>query len=72
MVTNVLLNRDGIKLYEHGRISQKSAWNRGFLASAIAVGLAQRMPLRDAVARAFHYVHQAIEHAPAPERGLVP
>jgi hydroxymethylpyrimidine/phosphomethylpyrimidine kinase len=73
MVTNVLLNRDGIKLYEHGRISQKKVHGTGdSLASAIAVGLAQRMPLRDAVARAFHYVHQAIEHAPALGKGFGP
>ena len=42
------------------------------LASAIAAGLAQKMSLRDAVARARDYVRKAIETAPGFGRGHGP
>ena len=42
------------------------------MASAIAAGLAQKMTLRDAVARARDYVRRAIETAPGFGRGHGP
>jgi hydroxymethylpyrimidine/phosphomethylpyrimidine kinase len=42
------------------------------LASAIAVGLAQKMALRDAVVRARAYVRQAILTAPGYGKGHGP
>ncbi|HJT42214.1 MAG TPA: bifunctional hydroxymethylpyrimidine kinase/phosphomethylpyrimidine kinase [Rhizomicrobium sp.] len=42
------------------------------LATAIACGLAQKMPLKDAVARAHAYVQEAIRTAPGLGSGLGP
>ncbi|HKY17420.1 MAG TPA: bifunctional hydroxymethylpyrimidine kinase/phosphomethylpyrimidine kinase, partial [Rhizomicrobium sp.] len=42
------------------------------LATAIACGLAQKMPLKDAVARAHAYVQEAIRTAPGLGSGSGP
>lgn len=61
-----LLFHDGkIDRFEDARIASRSTHGTGCtLASAIAAGLAQRLSLYDAVARARAYVRKAIETAP--------
>jgi hydroxymethylpyrimidine/phosphomethylpyrimidine kinase len=69
-----LLFHDGkIDRFEDARIVSRHTHGTGCtLASAIAAGLAQRMSLFDAVARARSYVRQAIEAAPGFGRGHGP
>ena len=59
--------------FEDARIQSRNTHGTGCtLASAIAAGLAQKMSLRDAVARARAYVRAAIETAPGYGGGLGP
>ena len=59
--------------FEDPRIASRNTHGTGCtLASAIAAGLAQKMSLKDAVARARAYVRQAIETAPGFGRGHGP
>jgi hydroxymethylpyrimidine/phosphomethylpyrimidine kinase len=69
-----LLYHDGrMERFEDARIDSRSTHGTGCtLASAIAAGLAQKMSLRDAVARARAYVRRAIETAPGYGRGHGP
>jgi len=69
-----LLFHDGrFDRFEEGRIQSRSTHGTGCtLASAIAAGLAQKMSLFDAVARARAYVRRAIETAPGFGRGHGP
>jgi hydroxymethylpyrimidine/phosphomethylpyrimidine kinase len=69
-----LLFHDGrFDRFEEGRIQSRNTHGTGCtLASAIAAGLAQKMSLLDAVARARAYVRQAIETAPGFGRGHGP
>jgi hydroxymethylpyrimidine/phosphomethylpyrimidine kinase len=69
-----LLFHDGrFDRFEEARIQSRSTHGTGCtLASAIAAGLAQKMSLLDAVARARHYVRRAIETAPGFGRGHGP
>jgi hydroxymethylpyrimidine/phosphomethylpyrimidine kinase len=69
-----LLFHDGrFDRFEDGRIQSRSTHGTGCtLASAIAAGLAQKMSLFDAVARARAYVRRAIETAPGFGRGHGP
>ncbi len=69
-----LLFHDGrFDRFEDARIASRSTHGTGCtLASAIAAGLAQKMGLRDAVARARGYVRRAIETAPGFGRGHGP
>jgi hydroxymethylpyrimidine/phosphomethylpyrimidine kinase len=69
-----LLFHDGrFDRFEDPRIASRSTHGTGCtLASAIAAGLAQKMTLKDAVARARIYVRQAIETAPGFGRGHGP
>lgn len=69
-----LLFHDGrFARFEDQRIQSRSTHGTGCtLASAIAAGLAQKMSLEDAVARARAYVRQAIETAPGFGRGHGP
>ena len=54
-----------VERWEDARIESRSTHGTGCtLASAIAAGLAQKMSLKDAVARARLYVRRAIETAP--------
>lgn len=69
-----LLFHDGkIDRFEDARIPSRSTHGTGCtLASATAAGLAQKMTLRDAVARARAYVRDAIASAPGYGRGHGP
>jgi hydroxymethylpyrimidine/phosphomethylpyrimidine kinase len=69
-----LLVHDGtVDRFEDARIPSRNTHGTGCtLASATAAGLAQKMSLRDAVARARSYVRKAIETAPGFGRGHGP
>lgn len=72
-VIDVLVSADGIELFDGPRIASTSTHGTGCtLASAIATGLAQRLPLGDAVARARAYVVEAIRTAPGLGHGHGP
>lgn len=63
-VIDVLVHASGIELFTFPRIESSSTHGTGCtLSSAIATGLAQHMPLRDAIARAIAYVREVIGHA---------
>jgi len=65
VITDVLLDENGVRRFEDTRIDSKHTHGTGCtLASAVAAGLAQGMPLLDAVERARAYVRRAIETAP--------
>lgn len=62
---DVLATADGTVTFESPRIRTKATHGTGCtLASAIAAGLAQKLDLETAVARARHYVQRAMEKAP--------
>jgi hydroxymethylpyrimidine/phosphomethylpyrimidine kinase len=64
-VRDVLASAEGVEVFESPRIETTSTHGTGCtLASAIAVGLAQGMGLREAVARARGYLMGAIRAAP--------
>jgi hydroxymethylpyrimidine/phosphomethylpyrimidine kinase len=72
-VVDLLFHDGRFDRFEDGRIASRSTHGTGCtLASAIAAGLAQKMGLRDAVARARGYVRKAIETAPGFGRGHGP
>lgn len=72
-VVDLLFHEGRFDRFEDARIESRSTHGTGCtLASAIAAGLAQKMTLRDAVARARTYVRQAIETAPGFGRGHGP
>lgn len=62
--TDVLLTADGFELFSAERIATKNTHGTGCtLASAIAAGLAKKLSLRDAVAQAKNYLHNALVHS---------
>jgi hydroxymethylpyrimidine/phosphomethylpyrimidine kinase len=62
--TDVLLTSDGFELFSAARIATKNTHGTGCtLASAIAAGLAKKLSLRDAVAQAKDYLHNALIHS---------
>jgi hydroxymethylpyrimidine/phosphomethylpyrimidine kinase len=64
-VIDMLATPDGLEEFAEARIVSRHTHGTGCtLASAIATGLAQGMPLREAVARARSYVRAAIATAP--------
>src|SRR3546814_13286463 len=64
-LTDVLLTADGFELFEDSRIATRHTHGTGCtLASAIAAGLAQGLPLIRSVERARAYVRKAVETAP--------
>ena len=64
-VVDVLMTPDGEAVFEGRRIETRHTHGTGCtLASACAAGLAQGLPLRDAVARAWGYVREALLRAP--------
>lgn len=64
-VTDILLTTDGETTYEGERLHTRHTHGTGCtLASACAAGLAQGLPLTQAVARAWAYVHEAMRAAP--------
>ena len=72
-VVDLLFHEGRIDRFEDHRIESRSTHGTGCtLASAIAAGLAQKMTLVDAVARARAYVRRAIETAPGFGRGHGP
>jgi len=72
-VVDLLFHEGRFDRFEDARIASRSTHGTGCtLASAIAAGLAQKMSLRDAVARARTYVRRAIETAPGYGRGHGP
>jgi hydroxymethylpyrimidine/phosphomethylpyrimidine kinase len=65
IVVDVLATPDGVEEFAEARIVSRHTHGTGCtLASAIATGLAQGMPLREAVLRARSYVRAAIATAP--------
>jgi len=73
LVVDLLFHDGKIDRFADRRIASRSTHGTGCtLASAIAAGLAQKMSLRDAVARARLYVRKAIETAPGYGRGHGP
>lgn len=68
-----LVAGDGAVTFDNPRIDTTSTHGTGCtLASALAAGLAQDMPLEKAAARAISYVHRAIAAAPGLGRGHGP
>ena len=64
-VLDVLVTENGMEIFSCPRIDTRHTHGTGCtLASAIATGLAQGMPLSDAVRRGRAYVHEAIRTAP--------
>jgi hydroxymethylpyrimidine/phosphomethylpyrimidine kinase len=64
-VVDVLMTTEGETTFEGERIETRHTHGTGCtLASACATGLAQGLPLHDAVARAWNYVHEAMLRAP--------
>ncbi|MDR6627546.1 bifunctional hydroxymethylpyrimidine kinase/phosphomethylpyrimidine kinase [Caulobacter segnis] len=64
-VVDVLMTVDGETTFEGERIETRHTHGTGCtLASACATGLAQGLPLEQAVARAWNYVHEAMLRAP--------
>lgn len=62
--TDVLLTKDGFELFSAARIATRNTHGTGCtLASAIAAGLAKKLSLRDAVAQAKDYLHNALVHS---------
>jgi hydroxymethylpyrimidine/phosphomethylpyrimidine kinase len=72
-VRDVLATSDALRVFEAPRISTRHTHGTGCtLASAIATGLAQGMPLLNAVERARAYLREAIRTAPGFGRGNGP
>lgn len=73
-LTDLLLTRDGERhVYSGQRIDTRHTHGTGCtMASAVACGIAQAMPLPDAVARAREYVRKAILTAPGLGSGHGP
>ena len=64
-VVDLLMTPAGETVFAGARIESRHTHGTGCtLASACAAGLAQGLPLTDAVARAWDYVHEAILQAP--------
>jgi hydroxymethylpyrimidine/phosphomethylpyrimidine kinase len=73
VVRDVLAGPDGFDVLEDERIDTPHTHGTGCtLASAIATGLAQGLPVRNAVVRARSYVREAIASAPGFGRGHGP
>ncbi|MBV9862042.1 MAG: bifunctional hydroxymethylpyrimidine kinase/phosphomethylpyrimidine kinase [Alphaproteobacteria bacterium] len=72
-VPDVLASAEGVRVWQTPRIDSRHTHGTGCtLASAIAAGLAQGMPVEPAVARARDYVQRAILGAPGLGRGHGP
>lgn len=62
--TDLLITPAGVEAFSAPRLSTKNTHGTGCtLASAIAAGLAKKLPLNDSVKQAKHYLHQALLHA---------
>lgn len=72
-VQDVLILPGEARVFESARVETRHTHGTGCtLASAIAAGIAQDLPLADAVARARAYVQAAIRHAPGYGKGHGP
>lgn len=72
-VTDILYDGEGVEAMTHPRIATRDTHGTGCtLASALAAGLAQGMPMRAAVRRARAYVLEAIRTAPGFGHGHGP
>jgi hydroxymethylpyrimidine/phosphomethylpyrimidine kinase len=72
-LVDVLMTKGGSRAFEHRRQHTRHTHGTGCtLASAIATGLAQQMPLADSVDRALAYVQAAIAAAPGLGAGHGP
>ncbi|MBU4435648.1 MAG: bifunctional hydroxymethylpyrimidine kinase/phosphomethylpyrimidine kinase [Alphaproteobacteria bacterium] len=72
-VVDVLMTPTGETTFEGERIDTRHTHGTGCtLASACATGLAQGLPLEQAVARAWNYVHEAMLRAPGLGAGHGP
>ena len=72
-VVDVLMTPAGETTFEGERIDTRHTHGTGCtLASACAAGLAQGLPLEQAVARAWNYVHEAMLRAPGLGKGHGP
>jgi hydroxymethylpyrimidine/phosphomethylpyrimidine kinase len=72
-VVDMLATDAGVEVFRSPRIVTRHLHGTGCtLASGIAVGLAQGMPVRDAVLRARAFVHAAIANAPGYGNGHGP
>jgi hydroxymethylpyrimidine/phosphomethylpyrimidine kinase len=72
-VVDVLMTSAGETTFEGERIDTRHTHGTGCtLASACATGLAQGLPLEQAVARAWNYVHEAMLRAPGLGQGHGP
>jgi hydroxymethylpyrimidine/phosphomethylpyrimidine kinase len=73
VVTDLLVTTDGVETFTRPRLKTKQTHGTGCtLASAVAAGLAQGLPLRTAVVRALAYVYEAIRTAPGLGRDCGP
>ncbi len=73
VVRDILVTRDGTEIWAEPRIETRHTHGTGCtLASGVAVGLAQGMGLREAVARARAYVRAALSAAPGFGQGHGP
>lgn len=72
-VSDWLVWQGGAEVFTVPRLASRNLHGAGCtLASAIATGLAQQLPLLTAVQRALSYVHKAIRHAPGLGQGCGP
>jgi hydroxymethylpyrimidine/phosphomethylpyrimidine kinase len=72
-VIDVLMSAAGETVFEADRLDTRHTHGTGCtLASACATGLAQGLPLTEAVARAWAYVQEAMRRAPGLGRGHGP
>lgn len=71
--TDILLSQEGQTAFTAPRLTTKNTHGTGCtLASALATGLAQTMPLEQAARRAHQFVHRAIVEAPDFGHGAGP
>jgi hydroxymethylpyrimidine/phosphomethylpyrimidine kinase len=72
-VTNLLVSQQGAERFVTPRLLSGHTHGTGCtLASAVATGLAQDLPLKTAVSRALAYVYEAIRTAPGLGKGCGP
>jgi len=73
VIADVLATEDGVEVFEGPRIDTQETHGTGCtLASAIAAGLAQGLPMREAVGRARRYLAVALATAPGYGQGQGP
>ena len=73
ILTDLLVTSESEKIFSSLRVPGKDNHGKGCtLASGIATCLAQGMLLEDAIQRAHHFVHMALEQAPGFGSGCGP